>query len=213
MLTIRNLSKTYANGVRALRDVTLEIPNGMFGLLGPNGAGKSSLMRTIATLQDPDEGTITLDGADLLADKQATRRLLGHVGRSIGVQWRQWPALLPAPPRAVWRVTPAGLLELDEDLLLVPVGVGEEETLVVTLDGSEMLRWGLAGMAGRPPMDIRGDAAFAAEVAWLAENLRWDIEDDLARVIGDGPARLLGRLGGGLAQTVGAFVQRVRRPA
>ena len=84
---------------------------------------------------------------------------------------------------------------------------------VVTPDGSEMLRWGLAGMAGRPPMDIRGDAAFAAEVAWLAENLRWDIEDDLARVIGDGPARLLGRLGGGLAQTVGAFVQRVRRPA
>ena len=149
----------------------------------------------------------------LAAEPEATRRLLGHVGRSIGVQWRQWPALLPAPPRAVWRVTPAGLLELDEDLLLVPVGVGEEETLVVTLDGSEMLRWGLAGMAGRPPMDIRGDAAFAAEVAWLAENLRWDIEDDLARVIGDGPARLLGRLGGGLAQTVGAFVQRVRRPA
>lgn len=149
----------------------------------------------------------------LAAEPEATRRLLGHVGRSIGVQWRQWPALLPAPPRAVWRVTPAGLLELDEDLLLVPVGVGEEETLVVTLDGSEMLRWGLSGLAGRPPMDIRGDAAFAAEVAWLAENLRWDIEDDLARVIGDGPARLLGRLGGGLAQTVGAFVQRVRRPA
>src|SRR3546814_19349126 len=59
MLTIRDLSKTYANGVKALRDVSLDIPNGMFGLLGPNGAGKSSLMRTIATLQDPDEGTMT----------------------------------------------------------------------------------------------------------------------------------------------------------
>jgi ABC-type multidrug transport system, ATPase component len=61
MLTIRDLSKTYANGVRALRGVSLDIPNGMFGLLGPNGAGKSSLMRTIATLQDPDTGTIKLD--------------------------------------------------------------------------------------------------------------------------------------------------------
>ena len=68
MLTIRDLSKTYANGVKALRGVSLDIPNGMFGLLGPNGAGKSSLMRTIATLQDPDAGTIKLDEMDLLAD-------------------------------------------------------------------------------------------------------------------------------------------------
>ncbi|WP_426662226.1 ABC transporter ATP-binding protein [Rhodanobacter aciditrophus] len=85
MLDISHLSKTYANGVRALRDVSLEIPNGMFGLLGPNGAGKSSLMRTIATLQDPDEGTIRLDGMDLLADKQATRRLLGYLPQEFGV--------------------------------------------------------------------------------------------------------------------------------
>ena len=77
MLIIRDLSKTYANGVRALRGVSLEIPHGMFGLLGPNGAGKSSLMRTLATLQDPDAGSITLDGVDLLAAKQATRRKLG----------------------------------------------------------------------------------------------------------------------------------------
>ena len=85
MLTIRDLSKTYANGVRALRGVSLDIPNGMFGLLGPNGAGKSSLMRTIATLQDPDEGTIKLDDMDLLADKQATRRLLGYLPQEFGV--------------------------------------------------------------------------------------------------------------------------------
>ncbi len=85
MLTLRNLSKTYANGVRALRDVALDIPNGMFGLLGPNGAGKSTLMRTIGTLQDPDAGTITLDGTDLLADKQATRRLLGYLPQEFGV--------------------------------------------------------------------------------------------------------------------------------
>ncbi len=85
MLTIRDLSKTYANGVKALRGVSLDIPNGMFGLLGPNGAGKSSLMRTIATLQDPDEGTIKLDDMDLLADKQATRRLLGYLPQEFGV--------------------------------------------------------------------------------------------------------------------------------
>jgi ABC-type multidrug transport system ATPase subunit len=85
MLTIRNLSKTYANGVRALRDVSLDIPNGMFGLLGPNGAGKSSLMRTIGTLQEPDAGTIDLDGTDLLADKQTTRRLLGYLPQEFGV--------------------------------------------------------------------------------------------------------------------------------
>jgi ABC-type multidrug transport system ATPase subunit len=68
-----------------LQDVSLDIPAGMFGLLGPNGAGKSSLMRTIATLQDPDEGTIKLDGTDLLADKQATRRLLGYLPQEFGV--------------------------------------------------------------------------------------------------------------------------------
>ena len=85
MLRIRQLSKTYANGVRALRDISLDIPNGMFGLLGPNGAGKSTLMRTIATLQDPDEGSIHLDDMDLLADKQAIRHLLGYLPQEFGV--------------------------------------------------------------------------------------------------------------------------------
>ena len=64
-LQIRNLSKTYANGVHALKDVTLTIPRGMFGLLGPNGAGKSTLMRTIATLQEPDEGSIRFGDIDV----------------------------------------------------------------------------------------------------------------------------------------------------
>ncbi|MDN5925055.1 MAG: ABC transporter ATP-binding protein [Xanthomonadales bacterium] len=85
MLTLRNLRKTYANGVEALRDVSLDIPHGMFGLLGPNGAGKSTLMRTVATLQDPDSGSIKLDEQDLLADKQATRRLLGYLPQDFGV--------------------------------------------------------------------------------------------------------------------------------
>lgn len=85
MLKIQNLSKTYANGVRALVDVSLEIPTGMYGLVGPNGAGKSSLMRTIATLQDPDEGTITLDGIDLVKNKAEARRILGYLPQDFGV--------------------------------------------------------------------------------------------------------------------------------
>ena len=85
MLSIQKLSKTYANGVQALKDVSLEIPNGMFGLLGPNGAGKSTLMRTIATLQDADSGSIKLGTLDVLADKPAARRLLGYLPQEFGV--------------------------------------------------------------------------------------------------------------------------------
>ena len=73
MLTIRSLNKTYANGVRALDNVSLEIPNGMFGLLGPNGAGKSSLMRTLATLQEADSGSVDFNGIDVLKEKDVVR--------------------------------------------------------------------------------------------------------------------------------------------
>ena len=85
MLSIKQLNKTYANGVKAINDVSLEIPNGMFGLLGPNGAGKSSLMRTIATLQDPDSGSIHFDGLDVLKDKEGLRRQLGYLPQDFGV--------------------------------------------------------------------------------------------------------------------------------
>jgi ABC-type multidrug transport system ATPase subunit len=85
MLSIKQLNKTYANGVKAINNVSLEIPNGLFGLLGPNGAGKSSLMRTIATLQDPDSGSIHFHGLDVLADKEALRRTLGYLPQDFGV--------------------------------------------------------------------------------------------------------------------------------
>lgn len=84
-LTIENLSKTYPNGVQALKDVTLKIPTGMFGLLGPNGAGKSTLMRTIATLQEPDQGSIRFNGMDVLKDKDSVRRVLGYLPQEFGV--------------------------------------------------------------------------------------------------------------------------------
>ena len=98
-LSIERLSKTYSNGVRALHDVSLTLPNGMFGLLGPNGAGKSSLMRTIATLQEADSGSIRLEdsraggrgdgsgsvGLDVLREKTRVRQLLGYLPQEFGV--------------------------------------------------------------------------------------------------------------------------------
>ncbi|HPF91088.1 MAG TPA: ABC transporter ATP-binding protein [Flavobacteriales bacterium] len=84
-LTITGLSKTYANGVKALDNVSLTIPTGMFGLLGPNGAGKSTLMRILATLQEADSGTAMLGDIDVLNDKPAVRRVLGYLPQEFGV--------------------------------------------------------------------------------------------------------------------------------
>jgi ABC-2 type transport system ATP-binding protein len=84
-LKITGLSKTYPNGVRALKDLTLTIGNNMFGLLGPNGAGKSTLMRTVATLQDPDSGEVWLDEMNVLKEKDAVRRVLGYLPQEFGV--------------------------------------------------------------------------------------------------------------------------------
>ena len=84
-LVIENLTKTYSNKVKALVNISLEIGNGMFGLLGPNGAGKSTLMRTIATLQSPDSGTINFNNIDVLNDQLSLRKVLGYLPQSFGV--------------------------------------------------------------------------------------------------------------------------------
>jgi ABC-2 type transport system ATP-binding protein len=84
-LRIENLSKTYRNGVRALDNVSLTIPAGMYGLLGPNGAGKSTLMRTLATLQEPDSGRATLGDLDVLKQKDEVRHRLGYLPQEFGV--------------------------------------------------------------------------------------------------------------------------------
>jgi len=84
-LSIKNISKTYPNGIEALKNVSLEIGNGMFGLLGPNGAGKSTLMRTIAALQDADNGSITVGDIDVSKDKQSLREILGYLPQEFGV--------------------------------------------------------------------------------------------------------------------------------
>ena len=84
-LQIQNLSKRYPNGTQALQDVSLTIPQGMFGLLGPNGAGKSTLMRTLATLQEADRGSANLDGIDVLREKDEVRKRLGYLPQEFGL--------------------------------------------------------------------------------------------------------------------------------
>jgi ABC-2 type transport system ATP-binding protein len=96
-LTITGLSKTYPNGVKALKNISLTIGNNMFGLLGPNGAGKSTLMRTIATLQDPDSGTISLDGIDVVKQKNEIRKCSAIYRRS--------SAFIPGSPQSICSTT------------------------------------------------------------------------------------------------------------
>lgn len=85
MLEITNLTKTYSNDVKAMSNVSLSISKGMFGLLGPNGAGKSTLMRTIATLQAPDRGSVSFNGSDVLKDPKSLRQQLGYLPQDFGV--------------------------------------------------------------------------------------------------------------------------------
>jgi ABC-2 type transport system ATP-binding protein len=85
MLSIRNLSKTYSNHIQALKSVNLDIRQGMFGLLGPNGAGKTTLMKILATLLEPDSGTVEMAGIDLIARKDQTRRMLGYLPQEFGL--------------------------------------------------------------------------------------------------------------------------------
>jgi len=84
-LKISNLSKTYSNGVKALNNVSLEISNGMFGLLGPNGAGKSTMLRTLATLQNADSGSVFFENTDVLNQKEEVRKWLGYLPQDFGV--------------------------------------------------------------------------------------------------------------------------------
>lgn len=150
-------------------------------------------------------GKAALDRLTLLinhvlnAEPAATERLRKHVGRSIKLEWQRWPGFLPPPPAAIWVVTPAGLFERVDET--------NEAGLRVVVQFTDLPRWLMAMQPGEhPPMEIHGDAQFAADVYWLADNVRWDIEADLARVIGDGPAHQLARLGRGAVETLRRFV-------
>ena len=156
MLTIRELSKTYNNGVRALHKVCLEIPPGMFGLLGPNGAGKSSLMRTLATLQEPDEGTATLDEIDIIQEKDKLRQVLGYLPQDFGVYPKMTPASMLDHFTILKGVTNKGERKEMVEGLLQQTNLWEvRNTAIDTFSGGMKQRFGVAqALIGNPRLII-----------------------------------------------------------
>ena len=155
-LAIRSLSKTYPNGVRAIQNVSLTLGNGMFGLLGPNGAGKSSLMRTIATLQEADSGSIFLDDLDVLRNKTRVRQLLGYLPQEFGVyprisaeQMLDHVARLKGVDRAGERK------DLVNELLNNVNLYKDKKKKLGTYSGGMKQRWGIAqALIGNPRLII-----------------------------------------------------------
>jgi len=154
-LKITGLSKTYPNGVQALNNLSLTIGNNMFGLLGPNGAGKSSLMRTIATLQEPDSGTIDLDGLNVLTEKDAVRKLLGYLPQEFGV-YPKLSALDMLNHLAILKgVTAAGERKAMVEALLQQTNLWEsaQEGAVDLLRWHEAALWHCPGAARKSAPD------------------------------------------------------------
>ena len=155
-LNINNISKTYPNGVQALKNVTIEIGNGIFGLLGPNGAGKSTLMRTIAALQDADSGTIMLGDVDVEKDKQGLREMLGYLPQEFGV-YPKVSAIDLLDHMAVMKgITDAKRREEQVDSLLYQVNLWEsKDQKLGTFSGGMKQRFGIAqALLGDPKIII-----------------------------------------------------------
>jgi ABC-2 type transport system ATP-binding protein len=156
MLKIEHLSKTYPNGVRALDDVSLEIPTGMFGLLGPNGAGKSTLMRTLATLQEPDAGAIHLDEIDVRAHKDALRRRLGYLPQEFGVYPRTSALAMLDHLATLKGIAPRAERKALVERLLVQTNLWDvRRKSVDTFSGGMRQRFGIAqALIGDPALVI-----------------------------------------------------------
>src|SRR5580704_14399624 len=144
-LVINSLSKTYPNGVQAVKNVSLTLTNGMFGLLGPNGAGKSSLMRTIATLQEADSGSIFLDKLDVLKNKTQVRQLLGYLPQEFGVYPRISAEQMLDHVARLKGVDQAGeRKELVGELLNKVNLYKDKKKKLGTFSGGMKQRWGIA---------------------------------------------------------------------
>ena len=156
MLSISDLSKTYANGVQALRGVSLDIPKGMFGLLGPNGAGKSSLMRTIATLQSADAGSVSLDGVDVQSDVDHLRQRLGYLPQEFGVYPRTSPLKFLQHLATLKGIATAADRNAVVEQLLVQTNLWEvREKNMTTFSGGMKQRIGIAqALLGDPQLVI-----------------------------------------------------------
>jgi ABC-type multidrug transport system ATPase subunit len=155
-LTISGLSKTYPNGVQALKNISLTIGNNMFGLLGPNGAGKSTLMRTIATLQEPDSGSIMLDDINVLTQKNAVRETLGYLPQEFGV-YPKMSALDMLSHLAVMKgITNAGERKAIVDALLQQTNLWDfRKKALSTYSGGMKQRFGIAqALLGKPRLII-----------------------------------------------------------
>ncbi len=156
MLTIDRLTHTYPNGTRALQDVSLQIPRGMFGLLGPNGAGKSTLMRCVATLQTPTGGSIRFGDIDVLAQPEQVRRILGYLPQDFGVYPRV-SALEMLDHLAVLKgIAPAGLRRDTVQALLHQVNLWEvRKKAIAGFSGGMRQRFGIAqALLGNPQLII-----------------------------------------------------------
>lgn len=155
-LTITGLSKTYPNGVQALKNISLSIGNNMFGLLGPNGAGKSTLMRTIATLQEPDSGTIFLDDIDVLKDKNAVRRTLGYLPQEFGVYPKISAIDLLSHLAVMKGITNAGERKESVEALLHQTNLWDSRKKALnTYSGGMKQRFGIAqALLGKPRLII-----------------------------------------------------------
>ncbi len=155
-LEIRNISKTYGNGVKALDNVSLTVPTGMFGLLGPNGAGKSTLMRSIATLQDVDGGSITLGDIDVLRDVDTVRRLLGYLPQDFGVYPKASASMLLDHFAALKGITHVGERQSAVDHLLKLTNLWDvRKKKLGSFSGGMRQRFGIAqALLGDPKLII-----------------------------------------------------------
>lgn len=155
-LSINNLYKTYSNGVQAIQDLSLELNEGMFGLLGPNGAGKSSLMRTIATLQPADSGSIYLDQINVLEQKNELRQTLGYLPQEFGVYPRiSAAAMLDHIARLKGILNRQERLESIQYLLHKVNLLNEKDKLLGSFSGGMKQRFGIAqALLGEPRLII-----------------------------------------------------------
>lgn len=168
-------------------------------------------LQTFASTAVMERLTLLLNHV-IAAEPAAQQRLLPHAGRCVEIRFEGWPSLLPPLPAVAFRVSAAGLLEwCGAEAPAAP-------ELRVAVDASNPALALARTLTGeRPRIEVAGDAQFATDVNWLFDNLRWDVQDDLARLVGDGPARELARLGQGIAaglreavRTIGDVASRLR---
>jgi len=187
MLSIKDLTHTYANGVKALNNVNLTIPKGMFGLLGPNGAGKSSLMRTLATLQQPTSGRITFDEDDVLAAPDKLRRKLGYLPQDFGVYPRGTAYELLDHLAILKGITNKKQRKNAVEALLVQTNLFDvRKKNVATFSGGMRQRFGIAqALLGQPQLIIVDEptAGLDPEERNRFHNLLADIGEDIVVIL------------------------------